>query len=279
MFDCCLINDEIDLLEIRLNILYPFVEKFVIVESDKTHSGKPKELNFINHKGRFDRFQSKIIYLTYIGHTVSSTAEAWGNENSQRNYILEALKTCKPNDGLLFISDVDEIPKPEKLIEARCISCKTNMPVAFSMYNCMYYLNFVTNDFFRGPYLYNPDRAQEIHKMFGNVRYEPTAFRWHMCAIGYENDFQTVLESGWHFSTLGGIDAIKRKLASYAHMEFNTSDITDEEHLLKCIAEGIPYNEDKFKFSDVRQKFTKREVSFLPEYVQYNLKKYKKYIL
>jgi len=74
MFDCTMINDELDLLELRLNTLFPFVERFVIVESEKTHSGKPKELNFLKNKDRFEKFSSKIIYLQYHGNA----ADAWG---------------------------------------------------------------------------------------------------------------------------------------------------------------------------------------------------------
>jgi beta-1,4-mannosyl-glycoprotein beta-1,4-N-acetylglucosaminyltransferase len=279
MFDCCIINDELDILELRFDILFPFVEKFVVVESDKTHSGKSKELNFEKNKDRFKKFQSKIIYMVYKGHNVINSAQAWGNENFQRNYVLESLKICKPTDNLLFVSDVDEIPKPEKLIEAKCVACKSNMPVAFNMYNCMYYFNFAADSVFRGPYLYNPYNAESVHKSFGNSRYDPTTFRWHMCAVEFEKDFPIVNDAGWHFSTLGGIDAIRHKLESYAHIEFNTPEIRAEEHLLKCIAEGMPYNEDKYKFSSVKSRFTKREISFLPEYVQYNLDKYKNYIL
>jgi beta-1,4-mannosyl-glycoprotein beta-1,4-N-acetylglucosaminyltransferase len=276
MFDCCIINDELDLLEIRLNILYDFVEKFVIVESDKTHSGKPKELFFQKNKNRFEKFQSKIIHLVYIAHNVSNSAEAWGNENNQRDCILECLKTCKPSDGLMFISDVDEIPKPEKLIEAKSIALLTNMPVAFNMFYCMYYLNFVSNNFFRGPYLYNPDNAKKVHEKFNYTHYSPTHFRLHVCAPGYESDFPCVNEAGWHFSTLGNLDSIRHKLESFAHIEF--SEISSE-YLQKCISEGILYFEDKFKFSDKITILTKKDISFLPNYVQKNLDKYKKYIL
>ena len=45
MFDCTLINDEIDIFEMRLNILYKYVDKFIVVESNRTHSGKIKEFN------------------------------------------------------------------------------------------------------------------------------------------------------------------------------------------------------------------------------------------
>ena len=93
MHDCTMINDELDMLEIRLNILYPFIEKFVLVESNRTHSGKPKEINFLKHKDRFEKFMDKIIFLQYNGFELHPGSSAWGNENFQRNSILEALNS------------------------------------------------------------------------------------------------------------------------------------------------------------------------------------------
>ena len=39
-----MLNNEIDLLDIRLNILNEFVDYFVIIESAETHSGIKKKL-------------------------------------------------------------------------------------------------------------------------------------------------------------------------------------------------------------------------------------------
>ena len=50
------------ILDIRLNELNNFVDKFVIVESLYTHSGEKKGLNFDINK--FKKFSDKIIYIT-----------------------------------------------------------------------------------------------------------------------------------------------------------------------------------------------------------------------
>ena len=279
MFDCFMMNDELDLLELRLNMLYPFFEKFVIVESNLTHSGKPKEMHFTNNKLRFEKFLPKIICLQHLGHSVWSSGLAWGNESRQRDLVLEVLKTEKPKDGLLFVSDIDEIPKPEKLFEAQCIAWETNRPVVFNMAFCMYYMNLVSEIPFRGAYLYNPDYAKEIQSYFKYDRYGPSTFRWQVTSKGHENDYPNIYDAGWHFSTVGGVETIKRKLDSYAHLEFNTQEIASDEHLLKCMAEGVPYFEKLFKFNDQVLRFAKKDLSFLPDYVQFNKDKYQKYIL
>ena len=61
IYDCTLYYDEDLILEVRLNMLNKYVDKFVISESMFTHSGHKKKLNFdIN---RFPDFKNKIIYL------------------------------------------------------------------------------------------------------------------------------------------------------------------------------------------------------------------------
>jgi beta-1,4-mannosyl-glycoprotein beta-1,4-N-acetylglucosaminyltransferase len=61
IYDCFMYFDEDMLLDIRLNILNKYVDKFVIIESKFLHSGREKKLNFnINN---FSNFKDKIVYL------------------------------------------------------------------------------------------------------------------------------------------------------------------------------------------------------------------------
>ena len=48
IIDCTTYYSEDLMLDIRLNILNKYVDKFIIVESKYSHSGKPKKLNFDN---------------------------------------------------------------------------------------------------------------------------------------------------------------------------------------------------------------------------------------
>ena len=47
IYDCFIFNNEVELLELRLNILNDVVDKFVIVEGNFTFSGTKKESNFL----------------------------------------------------------------------------------------------------------------------------------------------------------------------------------------------------------------------------------------
>ena len=61
IYDCFIYFDEELLLDIRLNVLNKFVDKFVIVESIFSHSGELRKPNF-NIKN-FKKFESKIEYI------------------------------------------------------------------------------------------------------------------------------------------------------------------------------------------------------------------------
>ena len=61
IYDCFIFNNEIELLDLRLNILNPYVDKFIITEGDKTFSGIPKESVYLQNKDKFSKWEDKII--------------------------------------------------------------------------------------------------------------------------------------------------------------------------------------------------------------------------
>ena len=116
IYDCFQFFDEEHILDLRLNILDEFVDFFVFVESTTDHQGKEKKLNFVSKK--FKKFNNKIIYIV-----VDDTAEAIKRphiggeslvEQHQRNSLMRGLKKCH-DDDVIILSDVDEIPDPNKL--------------------------------------------------------------------------------------------------------------------------------------------------------------------
>ena len=128
IFDCFMYLDEDLVLDLRLNYLNSFVDKFVIVESKFTHSGKKRNLNF-NFK-KFEKFKDKIIYLI-LDHEPNDIEKVKDDDDEntknrkyilngmkrdfyQRNYIINGLMDANEND-LILISDLDEIPKLENI--------------------------------------------------------------------------------------------------------------------------------------------------------------------
>ena len=110
LYDCFSYWDEDLLLDLRLNILDDYVDYFVIVEGNKTWQNNPKELRFDIKK--FDKFKDKIIYVPV--EDMPDGNNPYLRENFQRNCISRGLSKSL-DDDLILISDLDEIPNPEKL--------------------------------------------------------------------------------------------------------------------------------------------------------------------
>ena len=117
IFDCSLYYDEDLILELRLNMLSRYVDKFVISESKYTHSGQKKKLNFnINN---FPEFKNKIIYLVddnepsdllyenKNGNKIEKAEHRRINSVKriahQRNKLIEGLTEANDEDFIFFI--------------------------------------------------------------------------------------------------------------------------------------------------------------------------------
>ena len=50
IFDCFIFFNELELLDLRLMVLNEYVDFFVLVEANKTHTGKKKEFIFEQNK-------------------------------------------------------------------------------------------------------------------------------------------------------------------------------------------------------------------------------------
>ena len=107
IYDCFIFNHEIELLEIRLNILNDYVDKFIITEGDKTFSGLPKESNYLKNKKKFKKWEDKIIHNPI---KIPELKIPWEREIFSRNAMID-LDVFEDND-LLIMSDSDEIPNP-----------------------------------------------------------------------------------------------------------------------------------------------------------------------
>ena len=110
IIDCFPFFNELDILEIRLNILNDFVDKFILVEASNTQSKLDKPFYFEENKKRFDKFLDKIIHIKVTDYPDQN---GWEMENYQRNCILKGLNNIElSTDDIIGISDVDEIWSP-----------------------------------------------------------------------------------------------------------------------------------------------------------------------
>jgi hypothetical protein len=83
VYDGFTFNDERELLLLRLRLLSPHVTKFLLVESDRTFTGKPKAALFrdtLSRDPEFAPYLSQIISTVHGLPPPSASVTAWDNE-------------------------------------------------------------------------------------------------------------------------------------------------------------------------------------------------------
>jgi len=253
IYDCFLFFNELELLEIRLNTLSPVVDKFVIAEATVTHTNQPKPLYFEKNKNKFKKFKDKIIHI--VVDDSPDVSVPWIIINHQMAAVDRGLKKCKPNDTIL-VSCVDEIPKPEKILEWKD---KPGKHKVFMQTLSYYYLNCVDYK----------DEVWDGTRMFSykNLLTYPSSY-----VARFTKPDVLIPDGGWHFSYIGGLKRIQKKVASMAHQEYNNEQFNTPENIKKAIAEGKDFLDHGLKFKII-------DKSFLPEYVLKNESKFKDLII
>ena len=263
IIDCTTYYSEDLMLDVRLNILNEHVDKFVIVESKFSHSGKPKKLNFdINN---YKKFKNKINYIV-----VNDTPENIKNpheggeslvEQHQRNSIMKGLKKANDND-LVILSDVDEIPNLNKLNQF-----DKNKYAVFSQKMFMYKLNLqnLNESNWIGSRITKVKYLKSMQDL-RNMKFKNYPF-WRLDKFN-----QQIINGGWHFSFLQTPDQILEKIKSFSHGEFNKKNID-----VKKIEEKILNNKDIFERGNFLRKVNLDET--FPNFISENKDKLLKWII
>ncbi|KAG0352320.1 glycosyl transferase [Gamsiella multidivaricata] len=110
VYDAIIFSVELDMLEIRMRELWDVVDKFVILESNATFTGLPKERVFQMNRERFAFAESKIMYKFLPLYPLEKGESPWVNEGRTRNGMTTFLLEVGVQQGdLVTFSDVDEI--------------------------------------------------------------------------------------------------------------------------------------------------------------------------
>ena len=294
IFDCFMFYDEEMLLDIRLNTLDKFIDKFIIVESMFTHSGKKRELIFDIKK--FQKFKDKIDYLvveslpkgiepinSYDADDIKESKiilNAYRREHHQRNSILNLLKSAEPNDQII-ISDVDEIPNLENINfnEIKNKIILFNQKMFYYKFNLILEnMNWYGSKSCKMKNLTSPQWLRDVK----DKKYP----LWRIDALFSEkkyNDVFFVQDGGWHFTNIKTPEEIDKKLRSYLHhIEYDQSNISAKE-IDKMIKEKKPVydllaNSSEAKFRS-QKKLKAVDMNELPIYLQKNKEKFNEWIL
>ena len=113
VYDCFQFFNELDILKLRLHVMAPVVDKFVISEATETFSGMKKPLYFDENREMFAEFADKIIHVVVDDTPEGDTHD---RDTFQKNAVGRGLKGCMDDDIIIF-SDLDEIPNPMKVKE------------------------------------------------------------------------------------------------------------------------------------------------------------------
>jgi len=284
IYDCFPFFNELDLLELRLNELDPVVDKFVIVEATRTHQNKEKPLYFNENKKRFEKFKDKIIHII-VDHYPDNISSPWDLENYQRNKIMEGLVDCKPDD-VIIISDLDEIPKPEKIIDNK----DTNSIKIFRGRVFYYFLNLTPKKgsvwtgsaMIKYKYLTTPQKLRNLVISYAETQNPHLIPRLkgilssNILTLSYKlkgQSIEIVKDALWHFSYLGGPQKIIEKIEAYAHQEYNTKEFKSEERIKEAIYSGKSIFGDDIKLEPVPIDET------FPKYLRNNLNRFSQFII
>lgn len=293
IYDCFMFSDENLLLDLRLNSLNDFVDKFIIVEAAYLHNGESKKLNFdINN---FKKFKDKIHYIIVEDQPPkivpfkkedSKTKESEKKiinsimrDNFQREQLMKGLKNLE-NEDLIILSDLDEIPDLNKLnlneINNEIIIFKQKM--FYYKFN-LHYENF---EWFGSKAVKKKNFISP--QWLRNIKSKKYPL-WRLDTFFSKNKYTNIKfieNGGWHFTCIKKPADIHKKLLTFAHhQDFENSNISFKELQKRIYEKKVLYDHSRDKkmknkwFSETTLK--KIDLSFLPSVIR-DEKKYKEWL-
>jgi beta-1,4-mannosyl-glycoprotein beta-1,4-N-acetylglucosaminyltransferase len=254
VFDCFIMKDEVDLLKIRMNELKDCVDVFVIVEANKTFSGKDKLFcaEALCCKFNLNLGKQKIRYIKVTDMPKPAVTNyrpdlhrgiKWNGQFHQRNAISRGLYDLE-DDDIVMIGDLDEIWSCEKFLK---IKSDIRFPMVFEQLPMVGYMNVLqTNSAWYGTMVVNKDFLS--NRTLQDLR---------MMKDGFDK-----IKGGWHFSWCGGVEAMAEKMKDIGHT-------VEEVRLSGYDPEKIMRNIEKM------DGVVKVDTGMLPRYVRENWEYFK----
>jgi len=239
IIDIVTFNNQIELLDLRISILQDVVDVFYIIESTKTHQGNPKEVL----GDRYSHPKLKVITIDFPEHL-----DTWGRERYQRNHHISL--DSYDHDSMVITSDLDEVPNPQAVLWLKD-HFKLDTVYGLEQQLYQYYLNVEnTTEHWIGTKICGVD-------LYNSIGAEDLRMDRH------QSHQTTLQDAGWHWSYLGGEEAVQQKIKDYAHSEFNN------EEVLSQIKTRLENNEDVLGRRQVILKTVPIDESY-PDYILNN---------
>jgi len=261
ILDAFLFFQELDLLEIRLNYLDKYVDKFLIIEACQTFSGNPKKFIFEENAQRFAKFLYKIEYhkindfhhdyasvQNYLSNSRTLTHKKiseilkqhnhyskdhlnWVLDSYHRECIHFALQKVAADDDIVILSDLDEIPSKHIFSQKQINLLKKNLRVC-KQKEFRYFLNYYKDSDWLGS-------IAGKYKIIKNQSLNMLRIDSKKDRIIIHKD--VIHNGGYHFTSCGNIFLIKEKIKSWGHQEFNN------DLVYKNIEKNIATGQDIFQ--------------------------------
>ncbi|TDZ28007.1 hypothetical protein C8035_v003435 [Colletotrichum spinosum] len=237
IYDLFMVNTELDWMEIRLNTTYHYVDYFVIVESPKTFTGKPKSLTIKDNWERFKPYHDKLIYHELEFPSDFKPTRSWDYEDLQRNAMYAQVfpklvgKQAPAYGDVILVADVDEIARPETLLVLR--TCQ--FPRRLTLRSRFYYYSF--QFLHKGPEWEHPQATffQSSRTLLpANLRMGDGGFK-----PLYDLEKGDLANACWHCSScFATVDEFLTKMASFSHEWMNGERFRNKDRIADAIRSG-----------------------------------------
>ena len=271
IYDCFPFFNELDILKLRMEIMDPYVDKFVIEESAYTFSSEPKPLYFQENRAMFNKWEDKIIHI--VVDECPLGIHPHHMDHFQKDHILKGLQLCEDNDICIF-SDVDEIPNPDTLLD---LFPRMEMGKVYHLAQRMFYC-FLNAEEVSGKLLSNSGEFEGVErtmwlgtKVFFYGTLQGRGF-WDLREKDAKENGVRVPNGGWHFGYMGGNgerDLAKRigdKVVAAAHQEYNSEEILMQVTDRIMTGQDIFGRDAEFKCVDIDESYPKYLVEHKVEY-------------
>jgi beta-1,4-mannosyl-glycoprotein beta-1,4-N-acetylglucosaminyltransferase len=218
--DCFSYFNEKEILEFRIKLLYDYVDKFIITESDHTHSGHPKKFTCLKTLQELNISLDKIELIHVKLPNYEENSCNWVRERAQRNVATNLFE----DDAVYIVSDCDEIINPEMIpyyVDGMLNNQNNILRIPMAFLNCRPDLRIVCP---KGiPMSFNdPFMCMKKHTKKYTLSEIREAYATRLENLEYPSLYlldsnQQPVESGWHFSWMGGKDRMKIKMQSFLH--------------------------------------------------------------
>lgn len=226
--------NEVELLELRVNMLKDYVDKFIISESSRTHSGKPKEFickKLISELGlpveKIEVLEVEIpeeeflVPNTYDIHHAQQAESShavltWTRERLQRDALYGKVEGY-PDDTVFILSDLDEIVNPIAIPFLANFAKKGDYPIKVPLVllegeadKRLCYADGAPVPWERSLLFCKKEHMTKA--TFTEIRGQ-----FFMPCVWMQQDGKMMQDLGWHFTWMGGSERKKIKASSYLH--------------------------------------------------------------